>query len=97
MTPDIVLTHENGRWRARGEGLDLEHEDLSALDALIEAQLGSGETVAVQFDAASLPAWTRQYQAHYFNYRLHPTAAPSEPSESSESAELPEAASGTDR
>ena len=88
MTPEIVLTHENGRWRARGEGLDLEHEDLGALDALIEAQLAAAESVDVRFDAASLPVWTRQYQTHYFDYRLHPAVERPEP---------PEAASGTDR
>ncbi len=91
MTPEIVLTHENGRWRARGEGLDLEHEDLGALDALIEAQLTAAESIAVRFDAASLPTWTRQYHAHYFDYRLHPAAEPAE------LPELPEDASGTDR
>jgi Family of unknown function (DUF5395) len=94
MTPDIVLTHENGRWRARGEGLDLEHEDLGALDALIEAQLASAESVAVRFDAATLPVWTRQYHAHYFDYRLHPAAERPEPLEAAEAAE---AANGTER
>jgi hypothetical protein len=94
MTPEVVLTHENGRWRARGEGLDLEHEDLGALDALIEAQIAEGETVAVHFDAASLPVWTRQYHSHYFAYRLRPAA------ERPECPEAPyhwEAARGTDR
>jgi hypothetical protein len=72
--PEIVLTYEEGRWRARGSGFDLVHEDLSALDALIEravARPNGPLDVRVRFDFSTLPAWLRQYQPHYCNYVLH--------------------------
>jgi hypothetical protein len=78
VTPEISLTHRNGRWRAQGLGgaLDFEHADLRALEALIEASLArQGERCAVvRFDTESLPVWLRQYQTHYFNYTLRPRA-----------------------
>ena len=43
---------------------------------------------------ASLPVWTRQYHAHYFDYRLHPAA---ERPECPEAPDHSEAANGTDR
>ena len=75
MTFEISLSYESGRWRARGSGLDVAHEELSALDALLEARLAkSGEAAAVlRFDMGSLPRWLPQYQAHYFNYTLRLT------------------------
>lgn len=75
MTPEILLSYANGRWRARGLGIDLEHAQLRFLDELVEARLaGSGAaSVAMRFDISSLPVWMRQYQAHYFNYTLRLT------------------------
>jgi hypothetical protein len=72
--PEIVLTYEDGRWRARGQGFDLVHEDLGALDALIErtvARANDALEVQVRFDFSTLPVWLRQYQPHYCNYVLH--------------------------
>lgn len=71
--PEIVLTYEEGRWRARGPSFDLVHEDLCALDALIEAAVADPREaldVHVRFDFATLPVWLRQYQPHYCNYVL---------------------------
>jgi hypothetical protein len=72
VTFEISLSYESGRWRARGLGLDVAHEELRSLEALVEARLGErGERAAVlRFDTASLPVWMRQYGAHYFNYTL---------------------------
>jgi hypothetical protein len=72
--PEVVLTYEEGRWRARGQGFDLVHEDLCALDALIECSVahpGAALDVPVRFDFSTLPSWLRQYQPHYCNYVLH--------------------------
>jgi hypothetical protein len=68
----MLLSFANGRWRAVGLGVDLEHTDLRSLESLIEARLAdSGAAwVAVRFDVSSLPDWMRQHQSHYFNYRL---------------------------
>jgi hypothetical protein len=78
VTPEISLSHRNGRWRAQGLGgaLDLEHAELRALEALIEATLASRcePCAVVRFDTESLPVWLRQYQTHYFNYTLRPRA-----------------------
>jgi hypothetical protein len=72
VTFEISLSYESGRWRARGLGLDVAHEELRSLEAFVEARLGErGEPAAVvRFDSSSLPAWMRQYGAHYFNYTL---------------------------
>jgi hypothetical protein len=78
VTPEIALSFADGRWRARGLGLDVEHAELRGLEALVQQQLShSGAAqVAMRFDMSSLPAWMRQHQAHYFNYvlRLSPWA-----------------------
>jgi hypothetical protein len=70
--PEIVLTHEDGMWRARGEGIDVAHGDLRELDALVAAQLAgrSAIDVHVKFDTAALPRHLHQYHAHYSNYTL---------------------------
>jgi hypothetical protein len=75
VTSEISLTYESGRWRARGHGFDVEHEELRSLEALVEARLAErGEPAAVlRFDMGSLPGWLPQYQAHYFNYTLRLT------------------------
>jgi len=79
-SPEIVLTYAEARWRARGLGIDVGHEELRGLEGLIEAVLArrSGlARVAIRFDFTSMPAWMRQYQSHYFNYvlRLEPRCA----------------------
>jgi hypothetical protein len=75
VTSEISLTYESGRWRARGHGFDVEHEELRSLEALVEARLAArGEPAAVlRFDMGSLPGWLSQYQAHYFNCTLRLT------------------------
>ncbi|HEY8520157.1 MAG TPA: DUF5395 family protein [Gammaproteobacteria bacterium] len=69
---ELVLSYERGQWRARGAGLDVAHADLAALDTLIVRAFEGAEpsSVHVRFDMGALPAWLRQYQAHYFNYVL---------------------------
>jgi len=72
--PEVVLTFEDGAWRARGPGFDLVHEDLCALDVLIERTVAcpaDALDVRVRFDFGTLPVWLRQYQPHYCNYVLH--------------------------
>jgi hypothetical protein len=73
---ELSVSWAERRWRARGAGVDAEHEELRALEDLVAAQLaGSGaERVAMRFEFASFPAWMRQHQSHYFNYVL--TLAP---------------------
>jgi Family of unknown function (DUF5395) len=80
--PEIVLSCSNGRWRALGLGLALEHRDLRGIESLLEAELASRgvESVAVRFDTSSLPVAFRQYHAHYFNYSLRVPKLASRPS-----------------
>ena len=70
--PEIVLTYEDGAWRARGDGVDVAHPDLRELDALVAAQLAGQSPIDVQvkFDTAALPQPLSQYQTHYSNYTL---------------------------
>ena len=70
--PEIVLTYEDGAWRARGDGIDVAHADLRELDALVATQLAGQSAIDVQvkFDTAALPQPLSQYQAHYSNYTL---------------------------
>jgi hypothetical protein len=67
---EVVLSYGGDRWRARGEGVALEHADLRALDALLADAFRDRDRVHVLFDFAALPAWLRQYHAHYCNYTL---------------------------
>jgi len=70
---EIVLSWANGRWRARGLGMDAEHAELRELEARLEAELrarGGVARVAVRFDMRSLPVALRQFHAHYCNYSL---------------------------
>ena len=70
---ELVLSYEERRWHARGDGIDLKHDELHALEALIGAQLASDAApvdVALAFDMAALPRWLHQYHAHYCNYTL---------------------------
>lgn len=69
---ELVLTFERDRWRAYGQGIDLTHRGLRALETLIEAQLASEAPIDVhlKFDMAALPRWLHQYQGHYCNYTL---------------------------
>ena len=82
---EIVLDYSAGRWRARGEGLELAHADLGTLDRLIASTLAERPHVVrahVRFDTSRLPVWLRQYHTHYFNYVLkieRPRAAGSAP------------------
>ena len=71
---ELVLTYESGRWRARGDGIDLSHGELRGLEALIQAHLASSTAlveVRLQFDMSALPRWLHQYHGHYCNYTLH--------------------------
>ena len=69
---EVVLSFERGRWRACGDGVDIAHRELRALEALIEARLANEAPVDVliKFDMAALPRWLHQYQSHYCNYTL---------------------------
>jgi hypothetical protein len=69
---ELVLSFERGRWRARGDGIDVEHRELRGLEDLIEAQLAGEAPVNVElkFDMAALPRWLHQYHGHYCNYTL---------------------------
>ena len=69
---ELVLTFESDRWRACGEGVDVEHSELRGLEALIEAGLADEAPVDVllKFDMAALPRWLHQYHGHYCNYTL---------------------------
>jgi hypothetical protein len=69
---ELSLSWANGLWRARGEGLDLEHAELRGIEALVEQRLAGADAraVAMRFDFASFPAWMRQHQSHYFTYTL---------------------------
>jgi hypothetical protein len=71
--PEIALSCSDGRWRAVGLGLAVEHRSLRGLEALLEKELGPRgvERVALRFDTGSLPVALRQYMAHYFNCSLH--------------------------
>jgi hypothetical protein len=39
------------------------------------AERGAPPRVQLRFDTRALPAWLRQYQAHYCNYVLHIASA----------------------
>ena len=54
---EVVLSFERGRWRACGDGVDIAHRELRALEALIEARLASEAPVDVliKFDMDALP------------------------------------------
>jgi hypothetical protein len=70
---EVVLRYESQTWRAQGAGIDVAHAELGAIDAAIDAALcprAAPLHVHVRFDMSSLPAWLRQYQAHYCNYSL---------------------------
>ena len=69
---EVVLSFERGRWRACGDGVDIAHRELRALEALIEARLASEAPVDVliKFDMDALLRWLHQYQSHYCNYTL---------------------------
>jgi hypothetical protein len=60
----VVLSFERGRWRACGDGVDIAHRELRALEALIETRLASeARRRAIKFDMAALPRWLHQYRA----------------------------------
>lgn len=72
----LIISHDGGRWRARGDGVQAEGRTLAELDAHLRAGLRGGGakrrpgqrvTVFMGFDFDTLPAWLRQYSAHYFN------------------------------
>jgi hypothetical protein len=71
-TCELVLSFERGRWRACGNGVDLEHGELRGLEALLEARFSEAAPIDVHlaFDMAALPRWLHQYHAHYCNYTL---------------------------
>jgi hypothetical protein len=69
---DFVLSFESERWRARGRGIDVEHPELSGLEAAIAARLAQEAPLDVRlsFDITALPHWLHQYHSHYCNYTL---------------------------
>src|SRR5829696_4913881 len=70
---ELVLSYDESRWRARGDGVDVAHSELRGLEALIGAQLATDAAsvdVRLAFDMVSLPRWLHQYHAHYCNYTL---------------------------
>jgi hypothetical protein len=69
---ELVLSFERDRWRACGEGIDLEHRELRGLEDLIEERLAGEAPISVElkFDVAALPRWLHQYHGHYCNYTL---------------------------
>jgi Family of unknown function (DUF5395) len=70
---ELVLSYDGRCWCARGDGVDLVHGELRALEALIGAQLASDAApveVRLEFDLDSLPRWLHQYHGHYCNYTL---------------------------
>ena len=71
---ELVLSYEQSRWRAHGDGVDVTHAELAGLDALIAGRLAAEHAaidVHVRFDMAALPRWLHQYHHHYLNYVLH--------------------------
>lgn len=71
---DLVLSHEGGRWIARGGAIEVAGRTLGDLDAgLGEALRACGRfsgprvRVFMGFDFDTMPTWMRQYAAHYFN------------------------------
>lgn len=83
---ELVLEHDGRDWRVHGRDLTARATSLPALDrVLVQALAATGRTepvtVHMRFDVATLPGWTRQYMAHYFNrtVRLQPQAAESAP------------------
>jgi hypothetical protein len=73
---ELVLSFERDQWRAHGEGIDLAHRGLRALETMIAARLASEAPVDVhlKFDMAALPRWLHQFHSHYCNYTLHVAA-----------------------
>ena len=69
---ELMLTFEDDRWHASGEGVDVVHGELRGLEALIENRLAGDVPVEVRltYDMASLPRWLHQYHGHYCNYTL---------------------------
>jgi hypothetical protein len=78
---ELVLSYEGRQWRARGDGLDLTHVELRALEALIGTQVASDAApveVRLEFDMSALPRWLHQYHGHYCNYTLRVPARPTD-------------------
>lgn len=70
---ELVLSYEAQRWHARGEGVDVVHAELRALETLIVAHVAADSApveVKLSFDLESLPRWLHQYHGHYCNYTL---------------------------
>ena len=75
---EFVLSFERGRWLASSGDVTVHGEDLPELEASLAHAFRSKPALAarlparvqLRFDYASLPRWMRQYQAHYFNYKL---------------------------
>ena len=69
---ELVLSFQRDRWRACGDGVDVEHRELRGVEALLEAQLAGDEPVEVEirFDMSVLPRWLHQFHGHYCNYTL---------------------------
>jgi hypothetical protein len=70
---ELVLSYEAQRWRARGDGVDVQHCELRGLETLIDAHLANDAApveVTLSFDMAALPRWLHQYHGHYCNYTL---------------------------
>lgn len=72
----LTLSHDGTRWRATGTAGCFTAPTLREVEEQISrALLEPQAAVAVlSFDVDNLPGWMRQYQAHYFNYRLKPAS-----------------------
>jgi hypothetical protein len=71
--PELVLTYDRDCWRAAGMGLDVTHAELRGIEQQLTQLLverGGPSRVELRFDTSALPAWLRQYHAHYCNYAL---------------------------
>jgi hypothetical protein len=69
---EMIVRYDGNEWQAIGTDCRLEARTLSLLEDRIERRLARFAPLHVhmRFDVASLPRQLRQYQSHYFNYRL---------------------------
>ena len=71
---ELTLTHNRGRWIAKGKNLRASAPTLEGLDRKIRSTLrklpaGTRRTgrIFMAFDRSAIPQWMRQYSQHYFN------------------------------
>jgi len=71
---ELTLTHNRGRWMAKGRTLTASAPTIEGLDrkirrALRESPAGKRrpQRGVMAFDRSAIPQWMRQYSQHYFN------------------------------